>query len=97
VKAVCGKARRFHQRSSELGKGSIFTWYLPYHSETNTNNMQAEKLKILLVEDETQLGTLLREYLEAKGYSTVLAVNGKQGLTCSQRINSTSASWMMMA
>lgn len=41
--------------------------------------MQAEKLKILLVEDDTNLGTLLKEYLEAKGYSTVLAVNGKQG------------------
>lgn len=41
--------------------------------------MQAEKLKILLVEDDTNLGTLLREYLEAKGYSTTLAVNGKQG------------------
>jgi two-component system, OmpR family, response regulator len=41
--------------------------------------MQAEKLKILLVEDDANLGTLLREYLEAKGYSTTLAVNGKQG------------------
>ncbi|MCW3104963.1 MAG: Two-component system response regulator [Bacteroidetes bacterium] len=41
--------------------------------------MQAEKLKILLVEDDANLGTLLREYLEAKGYSTSLAVNGKQG------------------
>jgi len=41
--------------------------------------MQAEKLKILLVEDDANLGTLLREYLEAKGYSTALAVNGKQG------------------
>lgn len=41
--------------------------------------MQAEKLKILLVEDDTNLGTLLKEYLEAKGYSTTLAVNGKQG------------------
>jgi DNA-binding response OmpR family regulator len=41
--------------------------------------MQADKLKILLVEDDTNLGTLLREYLEAKGFSTTLAVNGKQG------------------
>jgi two-component system, OmpR family, response regulator len=41
--------------------------------------MEAEKLKVLLVEDDTNLGTLLREYLEAKGYSTTLAVNGKQG------------------
>lgn len=41
--------------------------------------MQTEKLKILLVEDDTNLGTLLKEYLEAKGYATTLAVNGKQG------------------
>jgi DNA-binding response OmpR family regulator len=41
--------------------------------------MQSEKLKILLVEDDANLGTLLREYLEAKGYETELAVNGKQG------------------
>ncbi|MCW3084710.1 MAG: Two-component system response regulator [Bacteroidetes bacterium] len=41
--------------------------------------MQTEKLKILLVEDDANLGTLLKEYLEAKGYITTLAVNGKQG------------------
>ncbi len=38
-----------------------------------------EKPKVLLVEDDSNLGNLLKEYLEAKGYSTVLAVNGKQG------------------
>ena len=38
-----------------------------------------EKIKILLVEDDTNLGNLLKEYLEAKGYSTVLAINGKEG------------------
>ncbi len=38
-----------------------------------------EKTKILLVEDDPNLGSLLKEYLEAKGYSTVLAINGKQG------------------
>lgn len=38
-----------------------------------------EKVKVLLVEDDPNLGSLLKEYLEAKGYSTVLAVNGKQG------------------
>src|SRR3954468_13288191 len=38
-----------------------------------------EKVKVLLVEDDSNLGNLLKEYLEAKGYSTVLAVNGKQG------------------
>ncbi|MES2593104.1 MAG: response regulator transcription factor [Bacteroidota bacterium] len=38
-----------------------------------------EKVKVLLVEDDPNLGNLLKEYLEAKDYSTVLAVNGKQG------------------
>jgi two-component system OmpR family response regulator len=34
---------------------------------------------ILLAEDDTNLGNLLREYLEAKGFTTKLAVNGKEG------------------
>ncbi|MCX6294592.1 MAG: response regulator transcription factor [Bacteroidetes bacterium] len=38
-----------------------------------------EKTKVLLVEDDPNLGSLLKEYLDAKGYSTVLAINGKQG------------------
>jgi DNA-binding response OmpR family regulator len=38
-----------------------------------------DKIKILLVEDEPNLGSLLKEYLEAKDFSTVLAVNGKEG------------------
>ena len=37
------------------------------------------KIKVLLVEDDPNLGSLLKEYLEAKDYSTVLAINGKQG------------------
>ena len=38
-----------------------------------------DKLKILLVEDDPNLGNLLKEYLQAKGYTTTLAVNGKEG------------------
>ncbi len=38
-----------------------------------------ENTKIILVEDDPNLGSLLKEYLEAKGFPTVLAVNGKQG------------------
>ncbi len=38
-----------------------------------------ENTKVLLVEDDSNLGNLLKEYLEAKGFPTVLAVNGKQG------------------
>lgn len=38
------------------------------------------KIKILIVEDDPNLGEILRDYLEIKGYPTVLAVNGEEGL-----------------
>ncbi|MFN7295242.1 MAG: response regulator transcription factor [Bacteroidota bacterium] len=39
------------------------------------------KPRVLLVEDDPNLGNLLLEYLQAKEYDTTLAVNGKEGLT----------------
>ncbi len=41
--------------------------------------MSAEKINVLLTEDDPNLGMLLREYLNAKGYETTLAENGKKG------------------
>lgn len=41
--------------------------------------MNIEKTKILLAEDDPNLGVLLEEYLTAKGYDVKLAVNGKEG------------------
>jgi len=41
--------------------------------------MAQEKIKILLAEDDMNLGNLLKEYLTAKGYNTDLAKNGKEG------------------
>ena len=38
-----------------------------------------ETIKILLCEDDENLGMLLREQLQAKGYSTVLCPDGEQG------------------
>ena len=38
-----------------------------------------DKIKVLLAEDDFNLGNLLREYLEAKGFATTLAINGIQG------------------
>ncbi len=38
-----------------------------------------ESLKVLLCEDDENLGMLLREYLQAKGYSTVLSTDGEAG------------------
>lgn len=40
--------------------------------------MSNEKISILLAEDDRNLGNLLREYLEAKGYDSKLATNGKE-------------------
>lgn len=39
-----------------------------------------KKLKILLAEDDSNLGMLLRSYLKAKGYETELFVDGKTAL-----------------
>lgn len=41
--------------------------------------MNAEKNHLLLVEDDPNLGSLLKDYLDAKGYSSKLAANGKEG------------------
>lgn len=38
----------------------------------------SKDIKILLAEDDTNLGNLLCEYLKAKGYHTVLAANGEE-------------------
>ena len=41
--------------------------------------MNEEKANVLLAEDDSNLGRLLKEYLEAKGYNVSLAANGKEG------------------
>jgi len=41
--------------------------------------MTASNGSILLVEDDVNLGTLLREYLKAKGYSATLEADGDKG------------------
>jgi DNA-binding response OmpR family regulator len=38
----------------------------------------SKNIKILLAEDDTNLGNLLSDYLKAKGYHTVLAANGEE-------------------
>lgn len=40
--------------------------------------MENKEVKILLAEDDPNLGTILKAYLEAKGYPTKLSVNGKE-------------------
>jgi DNA-binding response OmpR family regulator len=40
--------------------------------------MENEPVKVLLAEDDKNLGQILKGYLEAKGYPTSLCVNGKE-------------------
>ena len=42
--------------------------------------MKDEKIKILLAEDDANLGILLKEYLESNNFIVELAVDGKEGL-----------------
>ncbi len=44
-----------------------------------------DKTRILLVEDDTNLGSLLKEYLIAKGYETELQADGEKGLLAFKR------------
>jgi len=42
--------------------------------------MKNEKMNILLAEDDKNLGTVLKAYLDAKNYNCTLCVNGKEAL-----------------
>ena len=42
--------------------------------------MKNAKTNVLLAEDDPNLGTILKSYLEAKGFPTTLCVNGKEAL-----------------
>ncbi|MDD2257567.1 MAG: response regulator, partial [Bacteroidales bacterium] len=47
--------------------------------------MTEEKLRILLCEDDENLGMLLREYLQAKGMLADLMPDGEKGLKAFQK------------
>lgn len=45
----------------------------------------ATKTKVLLAEDDKNLGSVLKAYLEAKGYNTTLCIDGKEALESFKR------------
>lgn len=47
--------------------------------------MEKTKIKILLAEDDPNLGTILKAYLEAKGYPTKLCNNGVEAFSAYQK------------
>ena len=46
---------------------------------------------VLLVEDDVNFGTVLRDYLNLNGYKVVLARNGLEGFEKFKKMNLTSA------
>ena len=42
--------------------------------------MNQEKIRLLIVEDDPNLGQILKDYLEVKGYDPVLCENGEEGM-----------------
>ena len=42
--------------------------------------MEKNQIKVLLAEDERNLGNILKNYLDAKGYSTSLCINGQEAV-----------------
>jgi DNA-binding response OmpR family regulator len=47
--------------------------------------MNKDEVNILLAEDDKNLGTILKAYLEAKGFPTTLCVNGNEALDAYQK------------
>ena len=75
VKKIIQDHKGTIRAESELNVGTKFIIVLPL---LKMNNMD-EKLRILLCEDDENLGMLLREYLQAKGYSAELCPDGEAG------------------
>ncbi len=45
------------------------------------NRRPADKVRILLVDDDAELGEMLAEYMDREGFETSLAYNGEDGVT----------------
>ncbi len=48
-------------------------------------SMGNDKVKVLLAEDDKNLGSVLKSYLEVKGYETTLCVNGQKALNAYEK------------
>jgi two-component system OmpR family response regulator len=42
--------------------------------------MEKNQIRVLLAEDDRNLGNILKNYLEAKGYTTTLCINGEEAI-----------------
>lgn len=73
--------------SEGAGKGSSFTVRLPLHDEQEYERSRsavapppARRLRVLIVEDNEDSATSLKEVLELQGYEVDVALNGREGV-----------------
>jgi CheY-like chemotaxis protein len=66
--------------SSVPGQGSTFTVTLPLVHERSEASPEGTGQRILVVEDETAIGDLLRRYLRRAGYQVTVAATAEEGL-----------------
>ncbi|MBT5022663.1 PAS domain S-box protein [Candidatus Woesearchaeota archaeon] len=73
--------------SSKKGKGSVFKIYLPAGhvkikelEKTDIESVEKNQGLILIIEDESFVNEYITEVLEHKGYSTLKALDGTQGV-----------------
>jgi two-component system OmpR family response regulator len=59
----------------------VFNCVVALPAKINYNSMN-KKIRILLVEDDPNFGSILKSYLELADYEVILKQDGKQGLTC---------------
>jgi PAS domain S-box-containing protein len=82
---------------SEMGSGTCFDIYLPADEgvpeaaepETVGRAETRGDERVLLVEDDPAVRSVLTEYLESQGYSVVSAEDGREGLATARREGST--------
>ncbi len=78
--------------SSELGKGTVFTIYLPVSTQVEetaepevSGSLEGGSETILLVDDDESIRTLGEDLLTTFGYTVLLAVDGEKGLELYQQ------------
>jgi len=94
VYGIVKQSGGFIWAESELGKGTSFKVYLPRVSASGepvmaensvpVNDLRRGHETILLVEDESTVRGLAREYLESQGYTVLEAGDGASALQISQ-------------
>ncbi|MBA4251824.1 MAG: hypothetical protein C0425_06110 [Chlorobiaceae bacterium] len=82
--------------NSELGKGSTFSFSLPVEiveGKFRTEEIEVTSLQknlnnpILVIDDDQEIRYTIGQYLNSKGYETVFAETGEQGIQLAKRIN----------